>query len=58
MDQNTFTISKEKMKIGSFMYSIFQKMNPAFNSKGVRLKLVCTINAVVDIDPIRFEQVL
>ncbi|PGT86460.1 cell wall metabolism sensor histidine kinase WalK [Bacillus sp. AFS040349] len=58
MDQNTFTISKEKVKIGSFMYSIFQKMKPAFDSKGVRLEFVCKINAVVDIDPIRFEQVL
>lgn len=33
-------------------------MKPAFDSKGVRLELVCEINSVVDIDPIRFEQVL
>ncbi|MCM3411394.1 sensor histidine kinase [Metabacillus sp. YM-086] len=58
MDQNTFSITKEKIYICSFMNSIFQKMKPAFDSKGVRLELVCEINSVVDIDPIRFEQVL
>ncbi|WP_226670144.1 sensor histidine kinase [Metabacillus litoralis] len=57
MDQNTFSISKEKVKLGSFMHSIFLKMKPAYNSKGVKLELVQKIDAFVDIDPIRFEQV-
>lgn len=57
MDQNTFTIKKEKVKIGSFMHSIFQKMKPAFDSKGVKLELIYKIDVFIDIDPIRFEQV-
>ncbi|UPG62214.1 sensor histidine kinase [Metabacillus endolithicus] len=58
MDQNTFPISKEKINICSFMNSIFQKMKPAFKSKGVKLEFTCKTEAVVDIDPTRFEQIL
>lgn len=57
MDQNTFSISKEKVKICSFIHSIYHKMKPAFDSKGVNLVLDCKITAVVNIDPNRFEQV-
>ncbi|WP_175638206.1 sensor histidine kinase [Metabacillus schmidteae] len=57
MDQNNFSISKEKVNICLFMHSIFRKMEPAFESKGVKLEFICKKNAYVNIDPIRFEQV-
>ncbi|HZH62430.1 MAG TPA: HAMP domain-containing sensor histidine kinase [Metabacillus sp.] len=57
MDQNNFTISKEKVNICLFMQSIIRKMKPAFESKGVNLEIVCKVIADVHIDPIRFEQV-
>ena len=57
MDQNTFSISKETVKICLFMHSIFRKMEPAFESKDVKLEFICKKDAFVKIDPIRFEQV-
>ncbi len=57
MDQNNFSISKEKINIRQFMHSIFRKMEPAFESKGVQLEFICKKDAYVNIDPIRFEQV-
>lgn len=57
MDQHTFSISKEKVNICLFMQSIFQKMKPAFETKGVKLEFICQKDSFADIDPIRFEQV-
>ncbi|WP_226529736.1 sensor histidine kinase [Metabacillus niabensis] len=57
MDQNTFSISKEKVNICLFMQSIFQKMKPAFESKGIKLEFICQKETFAHIDPIRFEQV-
>ena len=58
MDQNNFSVTKEKVNICLFMQSIFRKIKPAFDSKGVNLEIVCKEDAYAHIDPIRFEQVL
>ncbi|WP_394185654.1 sensor histidine kinase [Metabacillus halosaccharovorans] len=57
MDQHTFSISKEKVNICLFMQSILRKMEPAFESKGVKLEFICQKETFAHIDPIRFEQV-
>ncbi|MEH7413714.1 HAMP domain-containing sensor histidine kinase [Neobacillus drentensis] len=58
LDQNTFSISKEKVDLCVFLQSIYQKVLPAFHHKGIELKLVCNQNIDFSIDPSRFEQVL
>lgn len=58
MDQNNFSVTKEKVNICLFMQSIFRKIKPVFDSKGVNLEIVCKEDAFAHIDPIRFEQVL
>ncbi|MBO1511311.1 sensor histidine kinase [Metabacillus bambusae] len=57
MDQNAFSISKERTHICLFLQSIFGKVLPAFKSKGIHLELNCKEDFFVKIDPIRFEQV-
>jgi signal transduction histidine kinase len=58
MDQNTFSINKEKVDLCAFLHSIFEKVLPAFNHKGIHLKLVCHDSLFIEIDPARFEQVI
>lgn len=57
MDENNFSIKKEKIKICEFMKSIIRKIEPVYKSKGVQLDFICNEDAYVEIDPIRFEQV-
>ncbi|PFO09744.1 two-component sensor histidine kinase [Bacillus sp. AFS076308] len=58
LDQNTFSIFKEKVDLCVFLKSIYQKVLPAFKNKGVALKLVCHQTIDLNIDPSRFEQVI
>jgi two-component system, OmpR family, sensor histidine kinase ArlS len=58
LDQNTFSINKEPVNLNNFIQSIYDRVLPAFKNKGIQLVLDCPANIIIDIDPIRFEQVL
>ncbi|WHX98754.1 ATP-binding protein [Neobacillus sp. DY30] len=58
LDQNTFSITKEKVNLDQFTKSIYERVFPAFSNKGIKLERSCPDNIMIDIDPIRFEQVL
>jgi two-component system sensor histidine kinase ArlS len=58
LDQNTFSISKEKVDICIFLQSIYEKVLPAFKNKEIQLLLECPNDLVIEIDPNRFEQVI
>lgn len=58
LDQNEFTINKERINLSDFLSSIYQRILPAFNNKGIKLILECMDNIYLILDPIRFEQVL
>lgn len=58
LDQNTFSISKEKVELCKFLKSVNDKVLPAFNIKGNRLFVDCPKSLSVEIDPVRFEQVI
>jgi two-component system, OmpR family, sensor histidine kinase ArlS len=58
LDQNTFSINIEQVNLSSFFQSIYERVSPAFKNKQIQLLLDCPANLFIDIDPIRFEQVL
>ncbi len=58
LDQNEFTINKERIHLYTFLESIYDKILPAFVNKGVKLNLKCKDSIYLDLDPVRFEQVV
>lgn len=58
LDQNTFSINKEKVNLLIFFQSIYERVFPAFKNRSIELVLDCPKNLYSVIDPIRFEQVL
>jgi two-component system, OmpR family, sensor histidine kinase ArlS len=58
LDQNSFSIKKEKVDLSLFLNTIYEKVLPASKNKGIQLKLVCHKNIFIQIDPARFEQVI
>lgn len=58
LDQNTFSINKEKVFLNVFLQSIYERVLPAFNNKGIQLELDCPKNILFNLDPNRFEQVI
>ncbi len=58
LDQNTFSINKEQVNLSNFFQAIYERVLPAFKNKRIQLLLDCTTDLFIEIDPIRFEQVL
>ncbi|WP_311316487.1 HAMP domain-containing sensor histidine kinase [Peribacillus simplex] len=58
MDMNTFTISKETVRLASFLETIHEKVLPAFQYKKMQLHLECKEDSSIDLDPARFEQIM
>lgn len=58
MDKNQFSISKEKVVLADFLEEIISKLKPAFMEKNISLRLICAEDIYVNIDPIRFRQVI
>ncbi|OAH58630.1 histidine kinase [Domibacillus aminovorans] len=58
MDQNTFSIAKERVHLYPFLHSIYKKFLPAFENKNIQLQFNCDNDLFVDLDPARFEQVI
>ncbi|MGX6446340.1 ATP-binding protein [Neobacillus sp. K501] len=58
LDQNTFTIHKERVHIGYYLQAIYERVLPAFKDKCIHLELTCEENLFCSLDPKRFDQVL
>ncbi|MCZ0704159.1 signal transduction histidine kinase [Natronobacillus azotifigens] len=58
MDKNQFSISKEEIPLCDFLKEIVSKLTPAFMEKNISLQLICAKDIYVNIDPIRFRQVI
>lgn len=58
MDQNAFTIDRERVHIATYLQAIYERVLPAFKEKGIQLKLDCEDDFFFSIDPKRFDQVL
>ena len=58
LDQNSFSINKEKVNFCNYIHSFYERVLPAFKNKGIQLILNCPDNIFINLDPIRFEQVL
>lgn len=58
LDQNTFSITKEKVELCIFLKSVYERVLPAFKNKGTHLLINCPNNLFVELDPARFEQVI
>ncbi|MEH7096216.1 HAMP domain-containing sensor histidine kinase [Neobacillus vireti] len=58
MDENTFSIEKEKVHLLPYFQSIIEKVAPALKENKMRIELNCSEHLYAHIDPIRFEQVI
>lgn len=58
MDENTFTIEKQPLKLCGFLQKIVTKTQPSFNEKKIALKNDCTGEVYIEADPVRIEQIL
>lgn len=58
MDENNFSIDKESVHLLPFLENIKNKMLPALKEKDMEFILHCPRDLYIDIDPIRFEQVI
>jgi two-component system sensor histidine kinase ArlS len=58
MDQNTFSINKEKVNLRLFLQSICERVLPAFKNNGANLVFDCQEDLFIELDPARFEQVI
>lgn len=58
LDQNTFTIKTETVDLNPFLKSVYEKVLPAYNNKGISLKLECQDGLLMELDPSRFGQVI
>lgn len=58
MDENTFTIQKERVELCEFMRGIHTRMAPSFNEKNIALNFDCPGEVYIEADPTRFEQII
>ncbi|QFT87992.1 Alkaline phosphatase synthesis sensor protein PhoR [Bacillus sp. THAF10] len=58
MDQNTFSIQKEKTRMSAFVQAIYEKTVPVFQYEEQHLEFHHHDDFVADIDPARFEQII
>lgn len=58
MDDNEFSIRKEEINFCEYLKEIMQRFQPVFHEKNINLKLECNDPVLIDIDPIRFRQVI
>ncbi|WP_108671403.1 sensor histidine kinase [Peribacillus acanthi] len=58
LDQNAFTIKKERINIASYLQVIYERVLPAFKEKQIQLKVDCQMDECFSVDPKRFDQVL
>ncbi|WP_223700888.1 sensor histidine kinase [Sutcliffiella deserti] len=58
MDQNSFSIMNEEVQFREFLQTIYDKAYPVFSNSGIELKFNRKEECYVNIDPLRFEQVV
>jgi two-component system, OmpR family, sensor histidine kinase ArlS len=58
MDENTFTIQKERVELCAFMRGIHVRIAPSFTENNMMLKLACHGEVYIEADPVRFEQII
>ncbi|RSD25227.1 sensor histidine kinase [Mesobacillus subterraneus] len=58
MDENTFTIQKDRLELCRFINDICIKMEPSFSEKNIKLKSICPGEVYIEADPVRFEQII
>lgn len=58
MDENTFTIQKERVELCEFMRGIHSRLAPSFTEKNMALNFACHGEVYIEADPIRFEQII
>jgi two-component system, OmpR family, sensor histidine kinase ArlS len=58
MDENNFSIEKEEVHLLPYLEGIVEKVLPALKKQEMDLTLECPDNLYLEIDPIRFEQVI
>ncbi len=58
MDLHTYTISKQTIRLSSYLQSIREKVLPAFTNKKMQLQLDCEEDLIINLDPARFEQIM
>ncbi|MFE8698310.1 ATP-binding protein [Cytobacillus sp. FJAT-53684] len=58
LDQNTFSVVKERVHLCSFFKSIYEKVSPAFKEKEIQLNVECDEQLFLPLDITRFGQVL
>ena len=58
MDENTFTIKKERLELCAFMRGIHSRIAPSFSEKNMELNFYCHGEVYIEADPTRFEQII
>lgn len=58
MDQNQFSIKKQKVRLCGLIQQIVEKTNPLLAEKGIQLNIHCDTDMTTMVDPERFQQVI
>ncbi|MFC4712950.1 sensor histidine kinase [Planococcus dechangensis] len=58
LDQNQFSIHKEKVPLDALFHSVIGLVHPAFDDKQISISVLCDPDIHAYIDPARFQQVL
>lgn len=58
MDENNFTVSKEKFQLKSFLDDLCKLVEPSFNLKKITLDVRYEGDFEIEADPLRLEQIL
>lgn len=58
MDENNFSIEKEEVHLLPYLKVITEKVLPALKESNMNIQINCPSNLCLNIDPIRFEQVI
>lgn len=58
MDENSFTVTKERFPIKPFLEKLYSLVVPSYELKNIRLTLECKNDFEVEADPTRLEQII
>jgi two-component system, OmpR family, sensor histidine kinase ArlS len=58
MDENSFTIDKQRVELCSYLRAIHEKIEPSFTEKKMSLNYHCPGEVYIEADPVRFEQII
>lgn len=58
MDENSFTIDKQRIELCSYLRAIHEKIEPSFTEKKMTLNFHCPGELYIEADPVRFEQII